>query len=278
MNYIVITKNSYELQSSFMKIHTSLNKDFKKKKELITKDGQIKFQNKKSNIKTQGLKKSSQKWLGRQLRDPFANAAKIEGYLARSAYKLLEIQNKYHIINNQTNIIIDLGCSPGSWSQAILTNQQFKGSKVIGIDLLPVKFQHPNLYFIQGNFEEQQTQKAIVEQIKKLKEDAISTEGLAKKKIGKKVQADCIICDIALNNIGNAEIDRIRSERIIELALWFCSKYLVNGGNFVCKALKGADNSVFTSLKQMFKYTYRFKPKASRKDSSEIFLVGIEKK
>ena len=98
-----------------MKTYNSLHKDFKKKKELVARNGTIKFNNKKADINGKGRSNSSQKWLRRQVNDPFANAAKIEGYLARSAYKLLEIQNKYKIFNKNIKIVIDLGCSPGSW-------------------------------------------------------------------------------------------------------------------------------------------------------------------
>ena len=80
-----------------MKKHTSLHSNFKKKQELVATDGTVKFNNRKTNIDAKGKTNSSQKWLRRQVNDPFANAAKIEGYLARSAYKLLEIQNKYRI-------------------------------------------------------------------------------------------------------------------------------------------------------------------------------------
>ena len=260
-----------------MKLHSSLHKDFNKKEELIAKNGDIKFNNRKTKIDAIGRTKSSQKWLRRQVNDPFANAAKMEGYLARSAYKLLEIQHKYHVFTDKTKIILDLGCSPGSWSQVVLTNKQFIGTKVIGIDLLPIKFQHKDLSFIQGDFEDKNTQKQLVEKINEVsnticnqKKEQIFTKN-------QKSKVDCIICDIALNNIGNAEIDRLRSERIIELALSFCQKHLANGGNFVCKAIKGADNSVFNNIRQCFSKTFRFKPKSSRKDSSEIFIIALNK-
>ena len=260
-----------------MKLHSSLHKDFKKKEELVTKNGGIKFNNRKTKIDAKGRTKSSQKWLRRQVNDPFANAAKMEGYLARSAYKLLEIQHKYNIFTDRTKIIIDLGCSPGSWSQVILTNRQFAGTKVIGIDLLPIKFQHQDLCFIQGDFEDAKTQKQLVEKINEIsyKKNSQNKEQPDSKK--KDLKVDCIICDIALNNIGNAEIDRLRSERILELALSFCQKHLASKGNFVCKAIKGADNTVFNNIKQCFSQTFRFKPKSSRKDSSEIFIIALNK-
>ena len=251
-----------------MKIHNSLHKNFNKKKELVANDGTIKFNNKKSGIDGKGRTNSSQRWLRRQINDPFANAAKIEGYLARSAYKLLEIQNKYKIFNKNIKIVIDLGCSPGSWSQVVLTNKNSANKQVIALDILPIKFQHKNLYFIQGDFESQEVQKQLIDQLKEL----------TNSKTKKDAKADCVICDIAMNAIGNAEIDRIRSERILETALLFCHKHLADGGNFVCKAIKGADVAIIEDMRKTFKFVDRFKPQSSRKDSSELFLVGICKK
>ena len=195
-------------------------------------------------------------------------AAKIEGYLARSAYKLLEIQNKYHIFNKNIKIVIDLGCSPGSWSQVVLTNRQYKAPQIIGLDLLPIKFQHNNLHFIQGDFEDKIIQKQLINKLKEL----------TKSKTIINAKADCVICDIAMNAVGNAEIDRLRSERILETAILFCKKHLSSGGNFVCKSIKGADVAIIGEMKQTFNFVYRFKPNSSRKDSSELFLIGIDKK
>ncbi len=245
-----------------MKVHTSLKSNFKQQKKLITDDGKVRFSNKKMRVEKKGIKLSSQKWLNRQFTDPFVCAAKIEGYLARSAYKLLEIQKKYEIFNKNDNIIIDLGCSPGSWSQVITTNRNTAKSQIVGVDLLEPKFLHQNFHFIQGDFEDKTTQKKIVDKIKELSGSQ---------------QANCIICDIAPNSTGNAEVDRIRSERIIEEVLFFCQKHLQKGGNFVCKSVKGADNAVFLELKKSFQNVFRFKPNSSRKDSSEIFLIGKEK-
>ena len=230
-----------------MKQHSSLKTNFKKQKELISEDGKVKFNNQKNQIDAKGKKNSSQKWLRRQINDPYANAAKIEGYLARSAYKLLEIQKKYRVIEQKHKVIIDLGCSPGSWSQVILTNEQFQGKKVIGVDLLEVKFKHKDLHFIQGDIEENGTQKQLITTIQEI----------TKSKTKKDAKVDCIICDIALN---------------------FCKKHLIEGGNFVCKALKGADNEVFEELKDTFRFVHRFKPNSSRKDSSEMFLVCLNKR
>lgn len=249
-----------------MKVYNSLNKKNNQKVGLIDDRGNIRFNNQKSKIDSKGKTKSSQKWLSRQINDPYANAAKIEGYLARSAYKLLEIQKKYNIFEPKIKIIIDLGCSPGSWSQVILTNEKLHKKQIIGVDLLPIKFNHPNLHFIQGDFEDVNIQQNLILKLQEITKNET------------KQQADCIICDIALNNIGDKETDRLRSERIIELCITFCKSYLIQGGNFVCKALKGADNVVFNELKDMFKFVYRFKPNSSRKDSSEIFLICLCKK
>ena len=249
-----------------MRKYTSLNNHFQKTNQLISDNGDIKFNNQKTNINGKNKTKSSQKWLHRQLNDPFTNAAKIEGYLARSAYKLLEIQHKYHIITKQSKIVIDLGCSPGSWSQVILTNEKLAHINIIGVDLLPIKFHHNNLTYVQGDFEDSKIQQQIVQFLQRLDDKK------------KQIQADCIICDIAANATGNSEIDRIRSERIIEAVIAFSTKHLVHKGNLVCKAIKGADNAVFKTMKEMFTNVYRFKPKSSRADSSELFLIGLYKK
>lgn len=249
-----------------MKIHSSIDKDFNSKKKLISDDGKIRFNNRKSKIDAKGKKKSSQKWLSRQINDPYTSAARIEGYLARSAYKLLEIQKKYNVFEKHINTIIDLGCSPGSWSQVVLTDKRFIGKQIIGVDLLPIKFEHPNLFFIQGDFEDKEVQDKILSTLKEITKN------------NKTNKADCIMCDIALNNIGDKEIDRIRCERIVETALYFCRLNLVKNGHFICKTLKGADNTLFKDIKNDFKFVHRFKPNASRKDSSEIFLVCLCKK
>ncbi len=250
-----------------MKSYNSLHKDFNKKKVLVSNDGKIKFNNKTTSINTGNKTKSSQKWLQRQINDPFSKAAKMEGYLARSAYKLIEIQHKYNIFNKNTKIIIDLGCSPGSWSQVILTNKFCnKNAYVFGVDLLPIKFKHSRLKYIQGDFEDKNVKKNIL----------LTIENITGNK--KNVKADCIVCDIAMNSVGDSTIDRIRSERILENVLSFCKKYLVCGGNFVCKTIKGADALIFKEMKNNFVFVDRFKPKSSRKDSSELFLIGKIKK
>ena len=300
-----------------MKCYSSLHTKLKKKKDIISKNGEVKFNNLKNNISSKGKKKSSHKWLARQINDPFTKAAKIEGYLARSAYKLIEIQNKYNIFTKKIDLILDLGCSPGSWSQVILTKYKIlKNTQIIGIDLLPIKFTHPNLYFIQGDFEDKNTQKQILDKMKKLtlqrncydniypSNNIVSDKTKSRKiKIEEKesstkadinnnskngnncidnvvktiIKIDCIVCDIAPNNIGNSDIDRMRSESILEAVLLFCEKYLAKHGNMICKAIKGADNYIYPCMRKVFENVHRFKPKSSHKDSSEIFLIGINK-
>ena len=251
-----------------MKLHSSLHKSFNKKKALVAENGEIKFNNKKTILNQNTKTKSSQKWLRRQINDPFANAAKIEGYLARSAYKLIEIQHKYSIFDKNTKIVIDLGCSPGSWSQVILTNKFCKNVNVIGLDLLPMKFKHKNLFYIQGDFEDVNVKKKLISMLKNL--SGVNSV--------KNAKVDCIVCDIAMNSVGDSSTDRLRSERILENVLSFCKKHLNNNGNLVCKAIKGADAAIFNEIKNNFKLVYRFKPKSSRKNSSELFLIGKFKK
>ena len=251
-----------------MKLYSSLHSFSKKKKTLVAENGKVRFNNRRVNTDKKCRTKSSQSWLKRQINDPFVNAARIEGYLARSAYKLLEIQHKYNIFDKNIKIIIDLGCSPGSWSQVILTSKFSKSKHVIGLDILPVKFSHPNLHYIQGDFESDDAKEKLISKLQEL----------CKTKSKNDAKADCVVCDIALNAIGNSSTDRLRSERILEAALEFCRDHLSVGGNFVCKSLKGADASMINDMKSVFNYTYRFKPKSSRKDSSELFIIGKYKK
>ena len=251
-----------------MKLHSSLHSFDNKKKTLVTENGKVRFNNIKVSADKKCRTKSSQSWLKRQINDPFVNAARIEGYLARSAYKLLEIQHKYNILDKNVKIVIDLGCSPGSWSQVILTSKFSKNKNVIGLDILPIKFNHPNLHYIQGDFESDDTKKKLISKLQEL----------CKTKSKNDAKADCIVCDIALNATGNSSTDRLRSERILETALEFCRDHLSVGGSFVCKSLKGADASIINDMRNVFNYTYRFKPKSSRKDSSELFIVGKYKK
>lgn len=251
-----------------MKLHSSLHSSDNKKKTLVAENGKVRFNNRRVMADKKYRTKSSQSWLKRQINDPFVNAARIEGYLARSAYKLLEIQHKYDILDKNTEIIIDLGCSPGSWSQVILTSKFSKNKHVIGLDILPVKFNHPNLHYIQGDFESNDTKKKLISKLQEL----------CKIKSRSNIKADCVVCDIALNATGNSSTDRLRSERIMETALEFCRDYLSVGGSLVCKSLKGADASIINDMKSIFNYTYRFKPKSSRKDSSELFIIGKYKK
>ena len=265
-----------------MKLYNSIHEK-NKKKELVFKNGKIRFNNKKTVINAKNKTKSSQKWLKRQLNNPFTNLAKIEGYLARSAYKLLEIQHKYKVFTKNIKTIIDLGCAPGSWSQVILTNKDLQNKYVVGVDILPIKFQHPNLYFIQGNFEEKKIQKEIIDTLKNINnlyavDKKKQSENGKNVKRQKNITADCIICDIAMNAVGDSMIDRICSERIVETALLFCKKYLSKNGNFVCKTIKGADMSVINEMKNVFSTVHRFKPKSSHQNSSELFLIGLKKK
>jgi 23S rRNA (uridine2552-2'-O)-methyltransferase len=228
----------------------------------IKGDGNLKFQNVKQRMKNaKGMKVSSSQWLSRQINDPYSLAAKKDGFLSRAAYKLIEINAKFKLFWNKTNnVILDLGSAPGSWLQVI--NKEIdlgkKDNHLISIDLLDIQFRtnYKNFHFINGDFE---SEEAIM-QIKSLLGDR---------------KATLILSDIAHNNIGDGQTDRLISERIIESIMAFAMNNLADNGKMVCKALQGADGGVvFKEMKKYFNTVDRFKPKSSRSDSSEMYIVA----
>ncbi|PMP68112.1 MAG: 50S rRNA methyltransferase [Thermodesulfobacterium geofontis] len=184
--------------------------------------------------------------------DKWAKKAKEMGYPARSVFKLMEIQKKYKIIK-KGNIVLDLGASPGSWSKYTLSIVGEKG-KVVGIDLLPVKIIHPNFYFIQKDVFE-------------LEEKDFKTLGIEK--------FDIILSDMAPKTTGDKFGDHIRSLRLAEKALELAKNYLKEDGSFVVKVFEGEKLPQFKKqIEKCFKSVKFLKPKSSRKESKEIFIIA----
>lgn len=184
--------------------------------------------------------------------DKWAKKAKEKGYPARSVFKLMEIQEKYKIIK-KGSIVLDLGASPGSWSKYVLNITGEKG-KVIGIDILPVKISHPNFYFIQKD-------------VFKLEDEDFKVLGLEK--------FDVILSDMAPKTTGDKFGDHIRSVRLAERALELAKNYLKEGGSFVVKVFEGKEISNFKNkIEKCFNSVKFFKPKSSRKESKEIFIIA----
>ncbi|KAG1055311.1 hypothetical protein G6F43_002728 [Rhizopus delemar] len=197
---------------------------------------------------------SSKNWLSRQAKDPYCKAAKANQYRARSAFKLIQINDKYRIIR-QNDVVIDCGAAPGGWTQVAAEKVSEKGL-VIGVDLLPVD-PIPNALLIQGNFLKASTQRAIYEKIDKRK-------------------ANLVCSDMAPSFTGNHLADHARSMELCESALAFAEKVLKPGGTFVAKFLMGGTEVEFRrKLQTLFTKVKTEKPDASRKQSTEGFFVAL---
>lgn len=195
-------------------------------------------------------------YMGYNPKDHFFKKAKAEDYLARSVYKLQEIDQKYKLIK-KSDIIVDLGASPGSWSQYCLKNLGQDG-RLIGIDLTEVAvIKDPRYTFYH-------------EDIFKMN----WPEELAKLNVQK---VDLVLSDMAPKTTGIKFTDQARSLELCEMALQFADKYLRPGGKFVCKMFHGEDFKGFQiSMKKHFKRIEAMKPESTRKISKEIFLIGLD--
>ena len=198
---------------------------------------------------------SSKNWIKGHVKDPFVIQAQKDGYRSRAAYKLIEIDKKYHIIKPGIKAV-DLGAAPGGWSQ-VLSNKIGATGIVVAADLLempPIK----NIDFIQGNFEEEKVLRDIQDKLKNL-------------------PVDLVISDMAPNISGIKMVDQQRAIYLNELALEFVKNNLKQNGFFLVKSFVGADFEKFLNeLKLHFKNVFKIKPDSSRSRSSEIFLLGYE--
>ena len=198
---------------------------------------------------------SSKNWIKGHVKDPFVIQAQKDGYRSRAAYKLIEIDKKYHIIKPGIKAV-DLGAAPGGWSQ-VLSNKIGATGRVIAADLLempPIK----NIDFIQGNFEEEKVLRDIQDKLKNL-------------------PVDLVISDMAPNISGIKMVDQQRAIYLNELALEFVKNNLKQNGFFLVKSFVGANFDKFLNeLKLHFKKVFKIKPDSSRSRSSEIFLLGYE--
>lgn len=212
-------------------------------------------------VKTaKGRKLSSTLWLERQLNDPYVTRAKREGYRGRAAYKIMELDDKYHFLTPGARVV-DLGCAPGGWCQIAVPRVNALGEKagkpvgtVLGIDLQEVE---P----IAG---------VELHQLDFLADDA---DALVKGWLGGK--ADVVMSDMAASASGHKGTDHLRIIALVEAALAFAFDVLEEGGTFVAKVLAGgAENEMQTLLKKSFRKVANVKPPASRADSSEKFVVA----
>ena len=194
--------------------------------------------------------RSSQAWLERQINDPFAAKARAHGYRSRAAYKLAEIDDRFRLIRPGCRII-DLGLAPGGWTQVALER---RAGSVAGVDLLPVD-PLPPAHILQMDF----TDPACGPQLMAL--------------LGG--PPDLVLSDMAPNTVGHKQTDHLRIVGLIEAAAAFAISVLKPDGAFVSKAFQGGETAaVIALLKQHFASVRNVKPKASRADSSELYLVA----
>ena len=194
--------------------------------------------------------KISKNWVNKQRRDTYVRQSKVDGYRARSAYKLIEIDEKFKIFKGGLTVI-DIGAAPGSWTQ--YASKAVKNGKIISIDL---KEMEPidNTFQIKGDFTEDHTQ----QKIKELLTD----------------KSDIVMSDMAVNTTGIKNIDSIQTGELCKEAMIFSQEIISNGGFFISKIFMGGSfNEIVQLGKKIFKEVKVFKPKSSRKDSKESFII-----
>lgn len=194
---------------------------------------------------------SSTRWLQRQLNDPYVKKAKADGYRSRAAYKLIELDERFGLIRGATRVV-DLGIAPGGWSQVV--RAKASGAKVVGIDLLPTE-PIEGVTIFEMDFMDDAAPRALEEAL----------EG----------KPDLVLSDMAANTVGHKQTDHLRTMGLVEAGAWFAVDTLDKGGAFVAKVLAGGtDTELLSFLKQHFTTVKHAKPPASRKGSSEWYVVA----
>jgi len=194
--------------------------------------------------------KISKNWINRQRRDIYVRQSKVDGYRSRSAYKLQEIDEKFKILRNNISLI-DLGAAPGGWSQ--YAAKKVKSGKILSIDLKKME-NIDNTAQITGDFTETNFQAQIKENFKS--------------------KVDVVVSDMAVNTTGNKNVDSISTGELCKEAMFFAKDMLRKDGKFISKIFMGSTfNEVVSTAKNVFKKVSIFKPKSSRKDSKENFII-----
>ena len=194
---------------------------------------------------------SSARWLERQLNDPYVKRAKADGYRSRAAYKLLELDEKYDLLRN-ASAVVDLGIAPGGWAQVV--REKRPQAAVVGIDLLPVD---------------------PIEGVTIFEMDFMDDAAPARLEGALGRAPDLLLSDMAANTVGHKQTDHLRTMALVEAAAWFAVETLAPGGAFVAKVLAGGtDRELLALLKQHFATVKHAKPPASRRGSSEWYVVA----
>ena len=201
-------------------------------------------------VRTAGKRSAaSTRWLARQLNDPYVAAAKQAGWRSRAAFKLLELDERFHLLRRGQRVL-DLGAAPGGWSQVSVR----AGAHVVGLDLLPIE-PLPGAVFVQGDMDDPAMPARLTELI------------------GGK--ADLVLSDMAPNATGHNATDHLRIVALAENAAAFAIEVLAPGGAFVCKVFQGgAEGALLAILKRRFATVRHAKPPASRKESAELYVVA----
>jgi len=205
-----------------------------------------------TRIKTaKGRTASQVRWLQRQLNDPYVKKAKADGYRSRAAYKLMELDDKFGLVKGSRRVV-DLGVAPGGWTQVV--RQRAPQAAVVGIDLLPTD---P----IEG---------AILFEMDFMADEA---PGVLMEALGG--APDLVVCDMAANTVGHKQTDHLRTMGLVETAVDFAVQNLDKGGALVAKVFAGGtDHGLLMILKKHFTSVKHAKPPASRKDSSEWYVIA----
>ncbi|MCQ2005247.1 RlmE family RNA methyltransferase [Rhizobium sp. NRK18] len=206
-------------------------------------------------VKKTKLKASSRRWLERHINDPYVQRAKLEGYRARAAFKLLEIDEKHQILKGAKRII-DLGAAPGSWSQiaAKVTNSTQEDIRVAAIDFLEMT-PIPGVTILQLDFLDDEAPAKLLEAI-----------GSA---------PNLVMSDMAAPTTGHHRTDHLRTMHLCEVAAHFAVEVLAEGGHFLAKTFQGGtERDLLNFLKQNFRQVVHVKPGASRSESVEMFLLA----
>jgi 23S rRNA (uridine2552-2'-O)-methyltransferase len=198
-----------------------------------------------------GRKVSSTRWLERQLNDPYVRRAKAENYRSRAAYKLLELDERFGLLRG-VKTVVDLGIAPGGWSQVV--RRKSPQARVVGIDLLPTD---------------------PIEGVAILELDFMDDTAPDRLKETLGGPVDLVLSDMAANTVGHPQTDHLRTMALVEAGLEFAKEVLRPGGAYVAKVLAGgADHELVAELKRNFAAVKHAKPPASRKDSSEWYVVA----
>jgi 23S rRNA (uridine2552-2'-O)-methyltransferase len=205
------------------------------------------------NVKTaRSRSNASQRWLLRQLNDPYVKQAQAAGYRSRAAFKLTELNERFKLLQPGQRVV-DLGAAPGGWTQVVLRQLGERG-QVVALDLLPMD-NLPGATILQGDFQDDATEAAVL----------AALGGFA----------DLVLSDMAPNTTGHGPTDHLRIMDLAALALDFAVKVLAPGGGFVAKVFQGgSEKAMLEQLRRHFTEVRHAKPPASRKESSELYVVA----